>query len=107
MIHKVGGDAEKRHENHWDYPGELELVAAFFIHYVNHETGRNYEGNSKVELEVFFEAENEKGQKENLNGDEQEVDYETAVNVSVKNLKTLFVFDNFIICFFIFFHISK
>ena len=97
MIHKVCGDAEQWDEDHRNDPGELELVASFFVYYENHEAGCEGEGNSKIDFKIFFESENEKGQKEDLNGDEQEVDYETAVNVLMKNFETLFVFDDFII----------
>ena len=100
MIHKIGSNTEQRNENHGNDPGELELVASFFVYYENHEACCKGEGNSKIDFEIFFESENEKGQKEDLNGDEQEVDYETAVNVLMKNFETLFVFDDFIICFF-------
>ncbi len=97
MIHQIGRNTEKRSKNHRKNPGKFELVSAFLVYKINHKTGRKYNGNSKIKLEIFFKSQNEKGKNENLDCYKQEVDYETAVNVSVKNFETLFVFDDFVI----------
>ena len=95
MIHKISCNTEKRNENHRNNPGELKLVPTIFIHHVNHEACRKKEGKPKVNLNVFFQAKNKKGHYKNLYSDEKKVDYEAAINASIKKLETFFVFDIF------------
>ena len=95
MIHKISCNTEKRNENHRNNPGELKLVPTDFIDDINHEACRKKEGKSKVKLEVFFKTKNKKSHDEDLYCDKKKVDYETAINASIKKLETFFVFDIF------------
>ena len=95
MIHKISCNTEKRNENHRNNPGELKLVPTVFIYDINHEACRKKEGKPKVKFQIFFQAKNKKGHYEDLYGNEKKVDYDAAINASIKKLETFFVFDIF------------
>ena len=107
MIHKICCNAKQRHKNHRNNPGQFKLVATIFIHHVNHEACRKNEGKPKVKLKVLFKTKNKKGQYKNLYCDEKKVDYEAAVNASIKKLEPFFVLDIVRLFFCFCFHFSE
>lgn len=107
MIHKICCNAKQRHKNHRNNPGQFKLVPTVFVYDINHEACRKKEEKSKVKLKVFFKTKNEKCHYKDLYCDEKKVDYETAVNASVKKLEPFFVLDIVRLFFCYCFHFSE